>query len=217
MARSGNDLTRALASKDRGYLIRNYVSLLVAAYRTGWIRDGVRLIEAYQAQFPPAKTAEVSDSLEDRRKVSKGADALKRLMRSLFEPDRKGDYATSTLGRVLAPVSALVAPERREETEHFLLVSADELLRTPNEKINDFLGGFSGIDNEDPVLSRQETLRAVADLLRDPVFPEVVGELNGFFQDEAVQPALEFLAKKIDDGSLQEVLLFLRRLLGFRG
>jgi hypothetical protein len=216
MSRSGNDLTRALASKDRGYLIRNYVNLLVSAQRSGLIRDGVRLIEAYHQNFAPSKAADVSDGLEERREVSKGADALKRVMRSLFEPDRKGDYATSTLGRVLEPVSALVAPARRAETERFLLTSADEILRTPDADINSFLNDLMKEESEDSVLSRRDALKAAAELLRDPIFPDLVSELTTFFEEDAVKPALKFLAEKIDDGSLQDTLLFIRRLLGFR-
>jgi hypothetical protein len=216
MSRSGNDLTRALASKDKGYLIRNYVNLLVSAQASGMIRDGVRLIEAYHQNFAPSKAAEVSDGLEERREVSKGADAMKRVMRSLFEPDRKGDYATSTLGRVLEPVSALVAPARRAETERFLLTSADEILRTPDADINSFLNDLMKEESEDSVLSRRDALKAAAELLRDPIFPDLVRELATFFEEDAVQPALQFLAEKIDNGSLQDTLLFIRRLLGFR-
>lgn len=216
MSRSGNDLTRALASKDRGYLIRNYVNILVSAVRSGWIKDGVRLIEAYHHHFEPAKAAEVSDALEDRREVSKGADALKRVMRSLFEPDRKGDYSTSTLGRVLQPVSALVAPARRAETEQFLVTSAGEILKASDADINAFLNDLMREESEDSVLARRDALKAAAELLRDPIFPDIVGQLATFFEEDAVKPALKFLAEKIDDGSLQDTLLFIRRLLGFR-
>lgn len=216
MSRSGSDLTRALASKDRGYLIRNYVNILVSAQRSGWIRDGARLIEAYHQNFAPAKAEEISDELESRREVSKGADAMKRVMRSLLEPDQKGDYATSTLGRVLQPVAALVAPARRAETERFLLTSAEEILKAPDADINAFLNDLMEEESEDSVLARRDALKAAAELLRDPIFPDLVGELTTFFEEDAVRPALDFLAKKIDDGSLQDTLLFIRRLLGFR-
>jgi hypothetical protein len=220
MSRSGNDLTRALTSKDRGYLIRRYVDLLASGYRTGWIRDAVLLVEAYHAHFPAAGLEhEVSDELDERRRVSKGADALKRVMRSLFEPQRRGDYATSTLGRILAPLSSLVSPQRRPETERFILTSADEVLKMSDEQINDFLRDLfeSELGGGDSVLKRRETLKATAELLRDPIFPDVIQQLSQLFQEEAIRPALDFLSRKIDDGSLQSLLLFLRRILGFRG
>ncbi len=217
-SRSGNDLTRALASKDKGYLIRNYVKILVEAQRNGWIRDGVRLLEEYHRDFQPDfRPKEVSDLLEERRKVSKGADALKRLMRSLFEPEQQGLYETSTLGRILLPVKELVTPEKISTTERFLITSAKEVQKADDQVLRDFYKNFFGNDGEDSdLLKRRETRKSVAELLRDPNFPVVVRQLSQFFQEEAIQPALNYLARKIEDGTLSEVLLFLRRVLGFR-
>lgn len=218
MSRSGNDLVRAMASKDRGYLIRGYVDLLASAQRTGWIKDAVRLVEAYHDDFAPTGPAPVvSDELEERRRVSKGADALKRVMRSLFEPETKGDYDQTTLGRLLKPISSLVSERRRSQTERFLLTSSDEVLKLSDADINRFLRElFSQSKEEGDLGNRRETLKAAAELLRDPVCPEVVRQLTQLFQEDAIKPALDFLAKKIDDGSLNEILLFIRRILGFR-
>jgi hypothetical protein len=218
MSRSGNDITRALSSKDRGYLIKNYVRILVEASRIGLIRDGVRLIEEYHKDFQPdLHPKEISDLLEERRKVSRGADALKRIMRSLFEPEQVGFYETSTLGRILLPLSDLVSPQKRNRTERFLLSSAREIEKAEDQVLKDFFKNFlSNNRSPEDLLKRRESRKATADLLRDPKFPIVVRQLSQFFQEDAVEPALNYLAEKIEDGSLQETLLFLRRVLGFR-
>lgn len=218
MSRSGNDLMRALTSKDRGYLVRGYVDLLASAQRTGWIRDAVLLIEAYHRNFEPVgERPPVSDGLEERRQISKGADALKRVMRSLFEAEEKGNYSTATLGRVLLPVSSLVSEQRRRGTERFLVASADEIIQIPDHDLNEFLRDLMAEKDEASRLKRRETIQAVAELLREPVFPDVIRQLSLLFREDAVKPALDFLARKIEDGSLQSVLLFIRRILGFRG
>jgi hypothetical protein len=218
MARSGNDLTRAFNSKDRGYLIKNYVRILAEANRIGLIRDGVRLVEEYHQDFQPdLNPKEISDLLEERRKVSKGADALKRIMRSLFEPEREGIYESSTLGRILLPLSVLVSPEKQPTTERFLLSSAKEIQKADDRVLTDFFKNFlSDNSNSDELMKRQESRKALADLLRDPKFPIAVRQLGQFFQEDAVRPALNYLVRKIEDGSLQEILLFIRRVLGFR-
>jgi hypothetical protein len=219
MSRDGNDLVRAMASKDRGYLIRGYVDIIASAQRSGWIKDAVALVHAYHQKFEPSSSAgEVSDELEERRRVSKGADALKRLLRALFEPEEKGNYQTSTLGRLLNPISSLVSPERRGQTESFVAASAAEVLKLPDEDINNFMRELlSSSPSEGATADRRETLRAAAEFLRDPISPTVVRQLSLLFRENAVKPALDFLAQKVDDGTLPEVLLFLRRILGFRG
>lgn len=221
MARSGNDLTRALSSKDRGFLIQNYVAILSSAYESGWIERGVRLLEEYFKEFPAGVQAleEEVDDIAEKRRRARGVDALKRILGSLFEPEVEGDYESSTLRRLLKPLSALVSRERRGDTEKFLVTAANELLDTPDSKINDFfddLASESGKDGE-AVVNRRETVRAVADLLKRENFPTVLRQINRFFQADAVRPALRFLATRIEDGSLNKVLLFLRRVLGFQG
>jgi hypothetical protein len=217
-SRSGNDLTRALSSKDRGYLIKNYVKILVEAQRTGWIRDGVRLIQEYHEVFrPDLRPKEVSDLLEERRKVSKGADALKRVMRALFEPEQSGIYESSTLGRLLIPLSTLVSPEKITSSEKFLITSAKEIQKADDQVLLDFYKNyFSKGEGDSDLLNRRETRKSMAELLRDPKFPLVVRQLSQFFQEDAIQPALNYLARKIEDGTLADILLFLRRVLGFR-
>ena len=215
MARSGNDLTRALASRDDGFLIRRYVDLLVRAHDTGILSQGVSLLAAYQNAFPADPAAEKKEeTFERRRRISKGADSLKRVLRSLLEPTKEGDYTTSTLSRVLVPVSSLLSPERQGETERFVLTSCHQILDTPDEKINSFLGRL--LAKEPSGQASSETLKATAETLRDPAFPVVLQQLNGFFQDHSVKPALDFFAKKVDDGSLERVLLFVRRVLGLK-
>ncbi len=219
MARSSNDLTRALSSRDRGYLIKNYVNILSRAYESGWIQKGVLLLEAYNKHFPSTVSAlePEPDVLAEKRRVSRGVDALKRVLNSFFEPEIEGDYESSTLQRLLKPLSAMVAADRRDDTENFLLTAADELIRTPDKKINDFFDDLSREQGKDGqhVVDRRESMRAVAELLKRENFPAIFRQLNHFFQEDAIKPALDFLAKKIDDGSLQKVLLFLRRVLGF--
>ena len=46
MARTGGDLTRAMAKDQDHYLVKTYVKLVVKATQTGWVRKAVRLIEA---------------------------------------------------------------------------------------------------------------------------------------------------------------------------
>lgn len=217
MARSGNDLTRAMASKDKGYLIKNYVSLLCQAFQNGLIEKGVAVLSAYQNAFPESfQNSEVSDALEDRRKVSLGADALKRVMRSLFRPQLAGNYETSTSGRLVHAAGDLVSDSQRSVTERFLLTSADQVLATSDAKLNNFFRDFGKNSKEGSVLERRQTMKAVSETLRDGKFPTMVRQLNTFFQDNAVKPALDYLARRIDDGSLPKALLFLRRILGFK-
>lgn len=218
-SRSGNDLTRALSSKDRGYLINHYVDAIASGFHTGIIREGVLLLEEYYRQFPAeAKAPNPEDILEERRKISKGTDALKRVLNSLFEPEEEGNYHSATLWQLIQPLSSIVAPERRAITEKFLLASADELLAVSDQNIDDFFRDLKKekAKDDDAVVSSRETMKAVSDLLKKDDFPKVVRQLSAFFQDEAVKPALDFLAQKIDDGTLTKVMLFLRRVLGFR-
>lgn len=217
-SRSGNDLTRALSSKDKGYLIKNYVKILVEAQRQGWIRDGVRLLQEYHDFFQPdLRPKEVSDLLEERRKISKGADALKRVMRSLFEPEQSGVYESSTLGRLLIPLGVLVSPAKIASSEKFLLTSAREIQKADDEVLLNFYKNYLAKgEGDSDLLNRRETRKSLAELLRDPKFPLVVRQLSQFFQEDAVQPALNYLARKIEDGTLADILLFLRRVLGFR-
>jgi hypothetical protein len=219
MNRSGADISRALTLKDRGYLIKNYVALLVKAQDTGWIRRAVRLIETYQQQFPFAQpdTTDVPDDLERQRKVSMAVDAGKRILRSLFEPVQVGDYSTCTMSRFVQPLSAVVSDDRRADTEKFLLTSADQILQTPDSVINKFVADFRGQAGLGALADRRATYQAVSEMLKDQRFPDLVRELGQLFQENAVKPALDFLANKIDDGSLQKVLVFLRRILGFKG
>lgn len=220
MARSGTDLNRALALPDQGFLSRNYVALIAKASETGWIKRGVRLLEAMHEHFPAKNVAPEppTDLLEEARRVKKGVSALERVMSSLLEPEVTGDYETSTLRRLLKPLGVIVSPARRDDTERFLLTAADDLLSTPDKKINDFfddLSKESGGDDQAAQVKRRETMRSVAELLKRENFPDVVRQLSRFFQDDAIKPALDFLARKIDDGTLPRVLLFIRRVLGF--
>ncbi|MGZ3712149.1 MAG: hypothetical protein ACXVBE_10340 [Bdellovibrionota bacterium] len=218
MARSGNDLTRAMASKDKGSAIKNYVAILTSAYRNGMAEKVVDLMSVYQNYFPSA-AAPVSDDIEDKRKVSVGADALKKILRSFFKPDVKGKYETSTLGRLLVPLSNLVSEEKRGVTERFLIASAHEILSTPDEKINNFCRDFSvkAEPKDENIGAEQNTLRAVSDTLKKENLPAALRQANSFFQNDSVKPALDYLATRINDGSFKDVLKFLRRVLGFRG
>lgn len=218
MARSGNDLTRALASRDRGYLTRGYVSILVTAFESGWLRNAVRLVETYHQHFAPTASEPPGEELADRRRLSKGADALKRIARMLAEPAREGDYSTSTVGRLLVPLAPLVAPEGRERTEAFMLTGAREILNAEDRVLNDFFREFSlEAGGAVATVDSRATLRSVSELLKDPNFPRAVDQVSHFFREDAVKPALDFFARKVDDGSLPRVLLLLRRVLGFRG
>ncbi len=218
MSRTGGDLTRALARDKDGYLVKAYVSLIGKVVETGWLSKGVRLIEAWQnrpGKLARAKAFSVSDEIPDRRKYKMGVEAAERIVRSLIQPQREGDYSTSTLGRLVSPLSSIVGDSRRHESERFLRTSADELLKLEDKKINDFLKDLDKARPPGTVSERRETFRATSDLLRDRNFPEVVRHLSALFQDQAVRPALNFLQQKIDDGTLPKVLLMIRRMLGF--
>ena len=218
MSRSGGDLTRALARDRDGFLVKAYVSLIGKVVETGWLQKGVRLIEAWQnrpGKLARAKAFTVSDQIPDRRKYKMGVEASERIVRSLIQPQREGDYATSTLSRLVTPLSSITGESRRRESERFLLTSADQLLSLEDKQINDFLGDLNKAKPPGTVSERRETFRATSDLLRDRNFPDVVRHLSALFKDKAVKPALSFLQQKIDDGTLPKVLLMIRRLLGF--
>lgn len=218
MSRTGGDLTRALARDRDGFLVKGYVNLIGKVVETGWLRKGVRLIEAWNnrpGKLSRAKAFRVSDQIPDRRKYKMGVEAAERIVRSLIQPQTEGEYSTSTLSRLVGPLSSITGEARRRESERFLLTSADELLKLEDKKINDFLKDMNKAKPPGTVSERRETFRATADLLRDRNFPDVIRHLTALFKDQAVRPALNFLQQKIDDGTLPKVLLMIRRLLGF--
>lgn len=219
-ARSGNDLSRALSEKDQGYLIQNYVKLIADAYQKGLIAKGARLIEEYQKQFPyEAKDPlPVEDILSERRKISMGADALKRVLNSIFEPEVEGDYDSSTLRRLLVPLSAIVDEPRRASTEKFMLTAADEIIKVPDEKIDNFFRDLEKerSKNDQDAVDRRATMKSLSELLKNEKLPLIAQQLSNFFQEDAVKPALDFFAKKVDDGTLPDLLKFIRRVLGFK-
>lgn len=218
MSRSGADLTRALGTDKDGYLVKSYVNLVVQVTETGWLRKGVRLIEAWQNRPDKGergKAFTLSDEIPERRKYKKGIEATHRLLRSLIQPEREGDYSTSTLGRIITPLSAIVGDARRGDTEHFLTVSAKQLQGLSDKQINDFFNNQGKSSTPGTAGERTETFRAAADLLRDPNFPGIVRSLSGLFQEKAVQPALKFFQQNVDDGTLPNVLLLIRRIMGY--
>ncbi|HEY8278875.1 MAG TPA: hypothetical protein VIH99_04585, partial [Bdellovibrionota bacterium] len=218
MNRSGGDLTRALARGTDGYLIKTYVKLVVKVSETGWLRKAVRLIEAYNQRPGGVKRAKariVAQDIDGWRERQKGVGALIEILRSLVEPDRKNDYETTTLRRLMVPFSSIVDEPRRPETERFLLTSAREVYNLSDEKINDFFRDLNDTDLPGGAVTRRETYKSISETLQNRNFPDLIRHLSGLFQDQAVQPALDFLAKKIDDGSLPKALLFIRRILGF--
>ena len=218
-SRAGNDLTRALAEKDRGTLIRGYVSLIADAYRTGLIEKGVQLVDAYLRFFPesaPAANAE-DPSVAEIRVDAKATEAMTRVLRLLLAPEVGKDYETSTLSRLLIPFGELVnSAESRAQTGKFVLAGAKELGTASEEQLNKFFGSFE-TTSDAKLRERHDSLRSIAETLRDGRFPKMVRQLNIFLHDNALKPALDFLARKIDDGGLKNILLFLRRVLGFKG
>jgi hypothetical protein len=219
MSRSGNDLTRALNIGDQRLLL-TYVDLLAASYETGLIREGARLIEAYHRFFPPkVEYRPVAYDPDGQYKDSLAKIALTRLGHALYEPAERGNPESSTMGRLLVPLRDLVSAKRRADTEKFLQTAAGEILNTPDEKLNKFFREYFADPEKghDATLRRREARRGVAELLHDGKFPAVVKQLRQFFEEDAVSPALDFLARKIDDGSLAQALVFLRRILGLPG
>jgi hypothetical protein len=218
MSRTGGDLTRALARDKDGFLVRSYVSLIEKVVEKGWLSKGVRLVEAWNnrpGKLARAKAFTVSDEIPNRRKFKMGVEAAERIVRSLIQPQREGDYSTATISRLVTPLSSITSEARRNESERFLLTSADQLLALDDKKINEFLEGIDAAKPPGTVSERRETFRSISDLLRNPNFPDVVRHLATLFKDQAVIPALKFVADKIGDGSLPNVLLMIRRMLGF--
>jgi hypothetical protein len=217
-SRSGSDLSKALARKDNGLMSRTFVDLIRITSDSGLLREGIGLLADFRQAFPAdGPPAPIDQSIEARRKISMGADALKRWVRALVRPEQPGDYTTGTLGRLLIPVGQLVSPSELRSTERFLLTSAQEILKADRKKLERFFRELQSSDggaSSDP-LERRQTMKAASDLLRDPKFVPVVHQLGLFFRDKAVKPALDFFAEKVDDGTLPRLLLFVRRVLGF--
>ncbi|MGZ3651552.1 MAG: hypothetical protein ACXWSC_10190, partial [Bdellovibrionota bacterium] len=157
----------------------------------------------------------MSDDIADRRQYKLGVEAMDRIVRSLIEPEMRDDYSTTTLSRLLVPVSSIVSDGRRGETEHFLKTSADQLLSLSDQQINDFMRDLHNAKPSGSAGARRESYKAVADLMKNKNCPELVRHLSELFKEDAVRPALNYMATKIDDGSLPRLLLFVRRLLGF--
>lgn len=219
MARSGADLTRAMNVGEDKYLVKNYLKMLTEGVRTGWIRKGARLIEAYHRNVSKGvrERSPLSSDIKDEDAFKQGVEAIERIVRSLVEPERDGDYSTTTLSRVMVPLSSIVSDQRRAETERFLLTSADEVLKLSDKEINDFFRDLNVEKPDGSKAERIETYRSVAEMLRNPNLPAVVSHLSALFQEKAVKPALDFFAHKIEDGSLPRVFVFIRRVLGFGG
>ncbi|GHS89806.1 hypothetical protein FACS189487_10730 [Campylobacterota bacterium] len=215
MARSGGDLTRAMAKDTNGYLVKSYVGLIVKATETGWVRKGVRLLEAYHAtpDYKRHFRAPMSDDIDDRADYKQGVEAMERILRSLITPAVHNDYSTTTLSRVLVPLGSIVGDGRRAETERFLLTSADEVLKLSDQQINDFFKTLHTAKPPGEASDRRASYKSVADMMRNPHCPEVVDHVAGLFRDNAVKPALDFLARNIDDGTLGKLLVFIRRVL----
>jgi hypothetical protein len=217
MARSGGDLTRALSPDRSRYLVRTYVALIARASETGWVRKGARLIEAFhQRPDRPARTeTQASWELEDQGRYTLGAEALQRILWALITPEAKGDYSTSTLGRLVPTLAAAVSEPQRPATLRLVLSSAEQIAGLPDEQINDFLRKWSEEAPEGSLNERRQTYKSVADLMRNKNCPALARHLAGLFRENAVKPALDFLAAKIDDQTLPKFLLFVRRVLGY--
>lgn len=219
MSRSGNDLSRSLSEKDRGYLIRSYVQLLVSATNEGVIAKAVPLLSAYQnmedlSNFAPEEPP--ADSLEDRVRISAGSDALKRVLNSLFRPEVRGKYETALLPQVLVPLTSLVSDSKIDQTEKFILVAADEVLRAEDTKLNNFFSAFGEVKPGNSLRKNRSTAEAAAELLKKKEAPQVVRQFGKLFKEDAVKPSLDYLATKIDDGTLDRILAFLSRILGIK-
>lgn len=215
-SRSGGDLSRAMAKDTDGYLVKTYVGLVVKATTTGWVSRAARLMEAYQAQpdYVRAAAEPMSDDIADRRDYKLGVEALVRIVRSLVQPETRDDYSTTTLSRLLVPLSSVVGEERRAETERLLITSAKQVSGLSDQQINDFMRDLSLAKPGGDPGARRESYKAVADVMRNPGCVDLVQHLSALFHENAVKPALDFFATRIDDGSLPKMLLFIRRLLG---
>lgn len=218
MSRSGSNVSRALSDKDQGYLIKNYVQLLASLSKQGLVAKAVPVLSAFMELDPlPVDAPEAArDILLERRKLSKGSDALKRLLTSLFEPQEEAKYETALLQQLILPLQSLVSRDRAALTERFLLTGSQQILATPEDKINNFFNRLAEAKiSKNPKESRAN-FSAVADLMKNPAFTTVLRQLDHLFKDDAVRPALNYFAQKVDDGTLNRVLLFLRRILGLR-
>jgi hypothetical protein len=240
MARSGNNLLRTLSERDRGYLIRSYVNLITQAHAKGLIAKGVSVwknfmdflevrderlkagAEQYRATLSPRELA--LEREREARRISDGVDALKRVGRALFRPRVEGDWNTSMAGEMLTALQPL-ANARKSETESWLLHLAERTVAGSDEDIDAVYRFFSpdgnnqrvDFESEADVALEAQFRKDVADLIRHPRFPEVLVDLDRLFSDDAVQPALDFLAERIDRGEITRLLELARKLMGIEG
>ncbi len=217
MARSGADLTHAMALDTNGYLVNTYVKLIAKVTESGWLSKAVRLLEVYHSTqgYQETLSPPLSDNIGDKDKYTQGVKAIDSIARSLVKPSHDEDYSTTILSRLMQPLSSIVSEPRRAETETFLLTSADQLLGLSDKSINDFLHDLYAAKPPGEIDTRRESYKAVSDFMKNKNCPDLLIHLSNLFQENAVQPALNFFAKKIDDGSLPKALLFVRRILGF--
>ena len=221
MARSGNDLSRALSEKDDGYLSNTFVQILSHAYETVFAAKALPLWQHWiDLESPIAAASNGEDQFKKRRRLSNGVDAMKRVLTALLEPEVEGHPETSLLYNILVPLESLVTEKNRKETETFILTLAQEILQTPDENINGFFSGMKNVSSPENITSTRETLKGVSELLKKSDFAEILSQLKILFDEGAVAPALKFVAQKIgeaqQDGSLERTLLFIRRVLGIQ-
>lgn len=246
MARSGNNLMRALSESDTGFLINTYVDFITRAHRKGTarrfhpvLRDFVnfmdvrerRIVEAvdeYKAGLTPE--GRELEELRQVRRQSDGVDALKSVGRALFRP-REGhelNWDTSLAGEILTALRGLAKPPRRAETEEWLLTLANRTVDATDAEIDAFYDFFvasrdpnkplTGLETKtDDTLEDYTFRKNVAELLAHPEFPYVLIELDRLFKDDAVLPSLDFLAAKVDEGDIAKLLELVRKLMGIEG
>lgn len=236
--RYGNNVTRALSERDRGWLINTYVDLISEAYDRGWIerflpvwRDFNSFMDlrenrakaaatAFRAQLSAEQLA--AEEWDESRRLSDAVDALKQVLGMLFRARRPMDWNSSLGGEILVGLRPLVSPERIVATEEFFLVLASRTIRGTNQEIEAVWNFFSEHGDRYATMTREEitndrsSRRDLADLIKHPAFPTVLIELDRLFKDRTVEPTLEFLAEKIESGELPRFLELARRLLGIR-
>jgi len=111
--------------------VRSYVNLIVKATQSGFVARGVNLLDKLNdVTGGTTPRAPMSDDIDQRRDYKMAVEAIDRILRSLSEPERREDYSTTTLSRLLVPLSAIVSSDRRGDTERFLLTSADQIIST---------------------------------------------------------------------------------------
>jgi hypothetical protein len=90
------------------------------------------------------------------------------------------------------------------------------LQKASMDKLNDTAKAIAKEARDTNTVAARGTMQTIAELMEKQAFADIFIQLDTLFKEDAVKPALDFLAEKVDDGSLHKILLFVRRILGIK-